>query len=51
MRIEFNLLQEKRSYSNLLPQMDIPYRNNNMLDVFLCSIERQEENRVMDEKA
>jgi hypothetical protein len=48
MRIEFNLLQEERSYSNLLSHMGIPYWNENLLDVFLCPFERQEENRVMD---
>jgi hypothetical protein len=51
MRIEFNLLQEKRPCSNLRSQKDIPYRNQNLLDMFLCPIEGQEKNTVIDERA
>jgi hypothetical protein len=51
MRIEFKLFQAKRSCSNILSQMDIPYRNKTLLDVFFCMIERQEENKVIDERA
>jgi hypothetical protein len=31
--------------------MDIPYWNKNLLDAFLCPIERQEDNIVIDERA
>jgi hypothetical protein len=31
--------------------MDILYQNKNLLDLFLCPIERQEKNKVMEERA
>jgi hypothetical protein len=48
MRIEFIVLQEEFPCSTLLSQMDTPYRNKNILDVFICPIERHEENRMID---